>query len=101
MDTGILQFNSSGFEESGYSLKSNTLHCYYQEIYRPKDDDFSLEYGPKITITGFHEPLTDFIYVACTNFLGFTIYRNFHAYARKRPEVRQFKVTIIQIVNKA
>ncbi|CAH1724499.1 unnamed protein product [Aphis gossypii] len=91
MDTGLLQFNASGFEESGYSMTSNTLHCYYQEIYRPIDDDFHLEYGPQIPITGFHEPLTDFIYVSCTNLFGITVYSNFHAYARRRPEVRKFK----------
>lgn len=92
MDTGLLQFNVSGFKESGYSLTSNTLRCFYQEIIRPKDDDFNLEYGPQIPITGLHEPKTDFIYVACTNFLGFTVYSNFHAYVRKIPEVRTFKV---------
>lgn len=94
MDTGLLQFNASGLEESGYSLNSNTLNCYYQEIYRVKDNDFDLKYGPEIPITGLHEPQTDFIYVACTNFLGFSVYSNFHAYARRRPEVRKFKVRL-------
>jgi len=94
MNTGLLQFNISGFEESGYSLISNSLHCYYQEIYRPKDDDFRVEYGPQILITGIHEPRTDFIYVACYNFLGLPVYRNFHAYVRRRPEVRKFKVIV-------
>lgn len=95
METGFLQFNVTGFKEAGYSLNSNTLHCYYQEIHRPKYDDFLLEYGPQITMTGVHEPKTDFIYVACTNFFGLKVYSNFHAYARRRPEVRKFKVTII------
>lgn len=103
MNTGLLQFNVSGFEESGYSLSSNTLHCYYQEIHRLKDDDFRLKYGPQILITGLHEPQTDFIYVVCYNFLGFTVYSNFHAYARRKSEVRKFKVianiTIHQVVN--
>jgi len=93
MNTGLLQFNASGFEQSGYSKSSNTLQCYYQEIYRPKDDDFRLEYGPQIPITGLHEPRTDFVYVACTNFFGFTVYNNFHAYARRHPEVRKFKAS--------
>lgn len=92
MESGLLQFNVSGFKESGYSLTLNSLHCFYQEIIRPKDDDFNLEYGPQIPITGFHEPKTDFIYVACTNFLGLTVYTNFHAYARRIPGVRTFKV---------
>jgi len=94
MSTGLLQFNASGFEESGYSLTSNTLRCYYQEINRPIDDDFRLEYGPQIPITGFHEPLTDFIFVSCTNLFGITVYSNFHAYARRKPEVRKFKVIL-------
>lgn len=97
MDTGLLQFNATGFDESGYSLKSNSLSCFYQEIYRPKDDDFRLEYGPKIAITGLHEPLTDFVYVACTNLFRITVYRNFHAYARRRPEVRKFRVNPIPV----
>lgn len=99
MNTGLLQFNASGFEESGYSMTSNTLRCYYQEIFRPVDDDFHLEYGPQIPITGFHEPLTDFIYVSCTNLFGITAYSNFHAYVRRRPEVRKFKV-ILNITQK-
>lgn len=97
MNTGLLQFNETGFEESGYSLGSNTLHCFYQEIFRPIDDDYRLEYGPKIPIVGIHEPQTDFIYVACVNFLGLTVYHNFHAYARRRPEVRKFKVNMNMI----
>ncbi|XP_050441596.1 uncharacterized protein LOC126846324 isoform X3 [Adelges cooleyi] len=91
MNTGLLQFNSSGFEEAGYSLKSNALHCYYQEIHRPKDDDFHVEYGPQIPMVSLHEPKTDFVFVSCTNFLGLTVYSNFHAYARRKPEVRKFK----------
>lgn len=92
MNTGLLQFNVSGLNESGYSLNSNKLNCYYQEIFRPKDSDFSIKYGPQIPITGTHQPQTDFIYVACTNFFNLRVYSNFHAYARRRPEVRQFKV---------
>lgn len=98
MDTGLLQFNVSGFKESGYSLDSNTLRCYYQEIYRPSEDDYRVEYGPRIPITGLHEPRTDFIFVSCANFLGFAVYSNFHAYARRRPEVRKFKVNITNIL---
>lgn len=93
MNSGLLQFNSSGFEEAGYSLESNSLRCYYQEIYRPKDDDFHVIYGPQIPIIDLHEPRTDFIFVSCVNFFGLTVYSNFHAYARRRPEVRKFKVS--------
>ncbi|XP_050522148.1 uncharacterized protein LOC126894884 isoform X2 [Daktulosphaira vitifoliae] len=91
MNTGLLQFNKSGFKESGYSLKSNGLKCNYQEIYRPKNDDFHVIYGPQIPIIDLHEPQTDFVFVSCVNFIGLTVYSNFHAYARRRPEVRKFK----------
>lgn len=93
-DDGVLKFNKSGLEEAGYDPSAGSLQCYYQEISRVTDDDFRIEYGPQIQMSGYDRPQSDFVYVKCVNFFNTAVYKNYHAYVQKRPTVRKFKVGI-------
>ncbi|XP_075230929.1 uncharacterized protein LOC142329898 [Lycorma delicatula] len=85
---GFLVYNETALAEAGYDKSS--ISCTYQEIFRPLNNDFTVNYGPEIKITGHDVPKTDFIYVQCKNF-AVVIYRNFHAYVRRSPSVRNFQ----------
>lgn len=77
---GVLQFNQSALDESGYSTAS--LSCYYQPIIRPEGQDDVTVYGPKQLMTGRDRIDHEYVYVACTNSWSVTVYKNMHAYPR-------------------
>lgn len=90
-DDGILRFNKTGLVEAGYDPSADSLQCYYQEITRVPDDDFNIEYGPQIQMSGYDRPTSDFVYVECVNFANIAVYKNYHAHAQRQPSVRKFK----------
>ena len=91
-ENGILRYNLSAIAEAGYTIGYNGIKCAYNEIIRVPKNDFEIDYGPEIPFSGNDIPNSDFVYVQCS-YNGFQIYNNFHAYARRNPRVRKFKVS--------
>ncbi|XP_054283059.1 uncharacterized protein LOC129000151 isoform X1 [Macrosteles quadrilineatus] len=89
-EEGYLRFNKTGLGEAGYDEESPP-YCFYQEIFRPPEDDFKVIYGEQIQMSGRDRPRSDFIYVECQNFAGFRTYSNFHAFAQRNETVRRFR----------
>lgn len=60
---------------------------------RAEESDFDVVYGPKLPMTGHDQLSSDFVYVECKNFVGISVYQNFHANVQRNHTVRKFKVS--------